>query len=82
MEFSANTFLNVYQGHIDTLNHVRDQCNSAFHVMMHDIFDKAQWVFRWVWPLSLLIVSFRSTTEDVSVAHVSIANIDLEEIDA
>ena len=46
MEFSANAFLDVYQGHIDTLNHIWDQRNSAFHVMMHDIFNKVQWVFR------------------------------------
>ncbi len=33
MEFSANTFLDVYQGHIDTLHHIWDNRTSAFHVM-------------------------------------------------
>ncbi len=42
MEFSTNAFLDIYQGHIDTLNYIQDQHTTAFHVMMHDIFNTAQ----------------------------------------
>ena len=42
MEFSTNAFLDVYQGHIDTLNYIQDQRTTVFHVMMHDIFNRAQ----------------------------------------
>jgi hypothetical protein len=42
MEFSTNAFLDVYQGHVDTLNYILNQRTTAFHVMMGDIFNLAQ----------------------------------------
>jgi len=42
MDFSANAFLDVYQGHVDTLQHIQDHRASSFHIMMRDIFDRAQ----------------------------------------
>jgi hypothetical protein len=41
-EFSANAYMDVYQGHIDTLNHIRERRNSAFHVMMADVYSQAK----------------------------------------
>ena len=82
MEFSSNAFLDVYQGHIDTLNHIWVKQNSAFHLMMSDIFNRAQWVFWWVWLLSLLIDCYRLTGKEVNIPGPSIANINLDEIEA
>ncbi|KAH9997087.1 hypothetical protein BJV77DRAFT_923028, partial [Russula vinacea] len=36
--FSANMFLNVYFGHINTIKHIEDNNNRVFHSMMSDIY--------------------------------------------
>ncbi len=41
-EFSTNTFMDVYQGHVDTFNHIERQRNAAFHLMMRDIYAQAK----------------------------------------
>ncbi|KAF8257147.1 hypothetical protein EI94DRAFT_1709530 [Lactarius quietus] len=43
-EFSANAYLDVYHGHINTLNHIQDKRPGAFHLMMADIYVKASTV--------------------------------------
>lgn len=40
-EFSANTYFDVYQGHINTLRLIRDKRGNAFHRMMADIYSQA-----------------------------------------
>ena len=44
-EFSANIFLDVYNGHIRTLDHVLHMRPAAFHVMMADLYFLARCVF-------------------------------------
>ncbi|KAF8259522.1 hypothetical protein EI94DRAFT_1707044 [Lactarius quietus] len=39
--FSANKYLDVYRGHIDTLKIIKDKRPSAYHVMMVDIYTQA-----------------------------------------
>ncbi|KAF8273038.1 hypothetical protein EI94DRAFT_1697128 [Lactarius quietus] len=39
--FSANKYLDVYRGHIDTLKIIKDKQPSAYHVMMVDIYTQA-----------------------------------------
>jgi hypothetical protein len=41
-EFSANAYLDVYIGHVNTLKHIRDHRPGAFHLMMADIYIKAK----------------------------------------
>jgi len=41
IEFSANAFLDVYNGHINTFNHIRNNREGAFHTMMTDIYTRA-----------------------------------------
>ncbi|KAH9160993.1 hypothetical protein EDB89DRAFT_2081025 [Lactarius sanguifluus] len=41
MEFSANTFLDVYLGHVNTLNHICENRAGMYHLMMADIFSLA-----------------------------------------
>ena len=41
-EFSSNTFLDVYNGNVATINHIQEDHNSAFHLMMADIYTKAR----------------------------------------
>ena len=43
-EFSANAYLDVYLGHINTLKHIRDKRAGAFHLMMADIYAQAKYV--------------------------------------
>ena len=43
-EFSANAYLDVYLGHVNTLKHIQDKRAGAFHLMMADIYKKAKWV--------------------------------------
>ncbi|KAN0125340.1 hypothetical protein V8E53_015597, partial [Lactarius tabidus] len=40
-EFSANGYLDVYLGHVNTLKHIREHCAGAFHFMMANIYTKA-----------------------------------------
>ena len=40
-DFSANAYLDVYQGHVNTLTHISEGRNNAFHVMMNDIYTRA-----------------------------------------
>jgi hypothetical protein len=42
MEFSANAYLDVYFGHVNTLNHIAEQREGAYHVMMADIYAQAR----------------------------------------
>ena len=42
-EFLANAYLDVYNGHVNTLKHIQDHRAGAFHLMMVDIYTKAKW---------------------------------------
>jgi hypothetical protein len=41
-DFSTNTFMDMYQGHVDTFNHIREHRNSAFQLMMGDLYMQAK----------------------------------------
>jgi hypothetical protein len=41
-EFSANAYLDVYQGHVNTLKHIRAERENGFHLMMADIYARAE----------------------------------------
>ena len=41
-EFSANAYLDVYNGHVNTLKHIQDHRAGVFHLMMVDIYTKAK----------------------------------------
>jgi len=41
-DFSANAFLDVYNGHMFTFHHISENRNSAFHRMMADIYVQAR----------------------------------------
>ena len=40
-EFSANAYLDVYLGHVNTLKHIQNNHEGAFHLMMADIYRQA-----------------------------------------
>ena len=40
-EFSANSYLDVYVGHIQTMDHIFKNRNGSFHRMMADIYAQA-----------------------------------------
>ncbi|KAF8269012.1 hypothetical protein EI94DRAFT_1726289 [Lactarius quietus] len=40
-EFSANAYMDVYAGHVNTLRHVLENRERAFHLMMSDIYTQA-----------------------------------------
>jgi hypothetical protein len=42
MGFTANAYMDVYLGHVNTFNHVQEHRNNAFHMMMGDIFSRAR----------------------------------------
>jgi hypothetical protein len=42
VEFSANAFLDVYNGHINTFTHIRENREEAYHGMMGDIYRLAR----------------------------------------
>jgi hypothetical protein len=42
MEFSANAYLDVYEGHVNTLKHIQGERENGFHLMMADIYACAE----------------------------------------
>lgn len=40
-EFSANTYLDVYNGHVQTFRYISENQNGRFHLMMSDIYARA-----------------------------------------
>ncbi|KAF8266681.1 hypothetical protein EI94DRAFT_1701562 [Lactarius quietus] len=40
-KFSANVYMDVYNGHVNTLKHIWERCEGAFHLMMADIYTQA-----------------------------------------
>ncbi|KAN0102481.1 hypothetical protein V8E52_011897, partial [Russula decolorans] len=41
VKFSANAYLDVYNGHVNTFHHVRQNREDAFHLMMSHIYSHA-----------------------------------------
>ena len=41
-EFSANAFLDVYLGHVNTLAYIKGHREGSYHVMMADIYAQAK----------------------------------------
>ena len=42
MEFSSNAYLDVYNGHVHTFQHIRENRSGAFHNIMGDIYAQAR----------------------------------------
>ena len=42
IEFSANAFIDVYDGHINTFEHLRKNHADTFHFMMSDIYSQVR----------------------------------------
>lgn len=40
-EFSANSYLDVYDGHVNTFNHIKERHLGAYHTMMADLYAQA-----------------------------------------
>jgi hypothetical protein len=78
MEFSANGFLDVYEGHVNTLNYILAQRPDAFHIMMADIYSQARCVQR-MFICALLIRLFGSAL--MGAAPAQIAQLPLEDLD-
>jgi hypothetical protein len=41
-EFSTNAYIDVYNGHVNTFQHIRVNREEAFHTMMADIYQQAR----------------------------------------
>ncbi|KAI0254978.1 hypothetical protein BJV78DRAFT_1151819 [Lactifluus subvellereus] len=68
-DFSANTYLDVYQGHVNTFSHIRINRNAAFHVMMTDIYSQAS------------DTSGSPQLKSSAASGVSIAALDLDQLE-
>ncbi|KAN0109142.1 hypothetical protein V8E52_009573 [Russula decolorans] len=67
-EFSANSYLDVYDGHVNTFNHIKERHLGAYHTMMADLYAQAS-----VTPAGHGTV--------LGVAGVPIAELDIEELE-
>jgi len=79
-DFLANSYLNVYQGHIDTFHYIQEHRTGAFHLMMLDIYAQARCVSSFINLLSSLIYYYIFSAGEEATA-VLIAVIDLEELE-
>ncbi len=43
-EFLANTYMDIYKGHVRTFNYIKRVRESLFHLMMADLYTKARCV--------------------------------------
>ena len=41
-DFSANSYLDVYDGHVNTINHIEEKHPGAFNSMMYDLYVQAR----------------------------------------
>ncbi|KAN0107248.1 hypothetical protein V8E52_010357 [Russula decolorans] len=67
-EFSANSYLDVYDGHVNTFNHIKERHLGAYHTMMADLYAQAS------------VTPARHGTA-LGVAGVPIAELDIEELE-
>ena len=77
MEFSANTYLDVYNGHVNTLNSFADKREKNFHAMMSDIFAPARCVCL-PYTQSGTDIWHCSATSDTTSEGVAVADLDLD----
>ena len=42
LEFSANAYMDMYQGHVNMFKHILEHREHAFHIMMSDIYSRAR----------------------------------------
>ena len=76
-EFSANAFLNVYNGHMNTFQHIRVDREESFHKMMGDIYQQA----RWVWLTIIVVQSQITGYSEAGISSAAIADIEFNDID-
>ncbi|KAN0105563.1 hypothetical protein V8E52_010914 [Russula decolorans] len=67
-EFSANSYLDVYDGHVNTFNHIKERHLGAYHTMMADLYAQAS-------------VTPAGHGTALGVAGVPIAELDIEELE-
>ena len=79
MEFSASAFLEVYQGHIETFYHIRDNCPDSFRSMLADIYSQARYAC--VDVLWSLLITGSSNVAFETPTAVAMANLNLEELE-
>ena len=80
-EFSTNAYIDVYNGHINTFQHIRVNREEAFHTMMADIYQQA----RWTWPDFVIMVQLLINSYSVAgvgiVSSAAIADIEFNDMD-
>lgn len=42
LDFSTDRYIDIYQGHVDSFNYIRERRNGAFHLMMGSIYAEAK----------------------------------------
>ena len=81
-EFSLTAFIDVYNGHIGTFRDIANKHNTAFHLIMCDIYTKARCAYVLDGSsYSLLIKHYSSGTAAGELPGVPIAELDLEALE-
>jgi len=73
--------MDVYQGHVDTFNHIERQRNAAFHLMMRDIYAQAKWVFNCLTAVVAATDICYSASSAIGTPGAPIAEINLDELE-
>lgn len=79
VKFSCNSYLDVYQGNVNTLQHIVNNRGDAFHVMMADIYSQARLVLSRAIMIYMLISCH--STKVAGSSSATIATLDLDEIE-
>jgi hypothetical protein len=79
-EFSLTGFIDVYNGHIGTFRDIANKHNTAFHLILCDIYTKARCAYV-LDADSLLIKHYSSGTAAGELPGVPIAELDLETLE-
>ena len=64
LDFSTDRYMDIYQGHIDSLNYIHERRSGAFHLMMGSIYAEAKWVVF----IKALLVAITNTCYSSSAA--------------
>ena len=82
-DFSANSNLDAYRGHINSLNKIEAKNKGAYHRMMGDIFHLASYVLSYLPTSSEPLITNSSSNGQpaLPVPELDLAAVDFDEFD-
>jgi hypothetical protein len=82
-DFSTDTYMDVYDGHVNTLEHLCDEHPRAYHVMMGELYDLARcvsWMRYHDHSCEIIAVHRLESPQHVQLHHLILVNLMIDQI--